>query len=110
MEKRSTVEIVACQRTDRSIYLEVSVRSVLRPNHLLMGILEHDEITDNALMVLAGALAEELCVRFGDTVDPDIVAHTAVACYHEMVEENVVLQPGNELPRYADRYTGMARN
>ena len=97
-----TVRINARQRADTSIYWEVMVRSGVRPRLLKVGILEFER-RDQAekIMVLAGALAEELCEQYHDTLDPGSVARAARDCYRELLSENMVLQPGFELPRDA---------
>lgn len=93
------------QRPDRSVYLEMEIRSEVRPNLLKKGILEHGGNTrakERQLVgALAGAMAEELCEQYADTLEPSAVARTAMDCYDEMVSENPVLQQGNELPRGA---------
>lgn len=95
------------QRTDRSIYLEVGVRSVVRPEIRKWGIVEHGEHSQQKerqlVATLAGCLAELLCENFHDTIEPSGAAAAALEAYDEMVSENVTLQRGNELPRAADR-------
>lgn len=100
--ERETVRINARQRADRSIYWEVMVRSRLMPRLLKVGIIEFEKRDQaNKIMVLAGALAEELCEQYKDTLDPGSVARTARDCYRELLPENMILQPGFELPRDA---------
>jgi hypothetical protein len=102
------VRVVAKQRTtDGSIYLEVWVRSAVRPRLSKMGIMEHGEHSQvkerQVVGALAGAMAEQLCEQYRDTVEPSAVARAAMDAYDEMVEETPVLKKGDELPRYADR-------
>jgi len=101
-----TVEVKAMRRRDKSIYLEIFVRSEIRPNLLKKGIVEHG-VTSQAkecqgVGILAGAMAEELCNQFNDTLEPSAVAQGAMDCYTELVAENPILTPGEELPRDAD--------
>lgn len=95
------------RQADGSIYLEVWVRSAVRPVLSKMGILEHGEHTQlrerQLVGALAGAMAEELCAQYRDTLEPSAVARAAMEVYDEMVAEQPVLQRGDELPRYADR-------
>ena len=100
------VEINAMRRTDRSVYLEIFVRSAIRPNLLKKGIIEHGRVTQmkecQGVGTLAGAMAEELCAQYNDTLDLSSVARAAMDCYNEMVAENPILKLGGELPRDAD--------
>lgn len=103
------------QRPDRSIYLEMEIRSDVRPNLLKRGILEHGGNTQakerQLVGALAGAMAEELCEQYSDTLEPSAVARAAMKCYDELVAENPVLQQGNELHRDADaNYARMAKH
>lgn len=104
-----SVGVRALRRTDGTIYLEVGVRSVVRPCIRKWGIIEHREHSPQAerqkVGVLAGALAELLCRDFRDTIEPSGAARAALEAYDEMVAETVILQRGNELPRAADRHT-----
>lgn len=101
------VEIKAKMRNSGSIYMEVWVRSSVRPELLAMGIIEHGEHTKlkerQLVGALAGAIAENLCAKYRDTLEPSAVARAAISAYDEVVAENPVLQRGDELPRYADR-------
>lgn len=108
-----TVEINVMQRSDKSMYFEVNVRGVLKPNSIMQGILEQGKHTKEclAIMVLAAALAEELIASVGDTMlDPDMVAQTAEQCYRELMAENPHIKLGTELPRYADSTGGVVPN
>lgn len=103
------------QRSNRSVYLEVRVRSEAKPNLLKVGMIEHGEHSQSkeAQLVgaLAGALAEVLCEEYSDTIEPSAVARTAISAYQEMVAENPVLAHGEELPLDASpAQVRMARN
>lgn len=101
----SLVEIQLTKRIqDGSLYLSVFVRSERRPSLQLMGILEHEK-TDQGQKVgmLAGALSEELCERYADTIDPSIAAREAIGAYRRLMDRaRLVL--GDELPRDADQF------
>jgi hypothetical protein len=103
-----SVGVRALQRTDGSIYLEVGVRSQIRPVIRKWGIVEHGEhspqLERQKVGVLAGALAELLCRDLRDTLEPSGAARAALEAYDEMVAETSILQRGNELPRAADRH------
>lgn len=106
---KETVQIRALQRPDRSIYWELSVRSQVRPNLLRIGNIELERRDQTAkVMVLAAAIAEELCEKYGDTLDPSTVAVTARDCYREILSENIQLQPGHEPRDASSGVAGMA--
>ena len=110
-----TVEVRAMRRKDNSVYLEIFVRSKVRPNLSKKGIVEHGVCTQakecQGVGVLAGAMAEELCDQHSDTLEPSAVAQAAMDCYEELVAENPILLPGDELPRDADpKYIRMAKH
>ena len=73
---------VAVGRLDGS--LVVDVYSAVRPGAIRRMTLDRAEEPGNAVMaaqrvgLLAGAAAENLCGRFGDTIDPSEVARVAV--------------------------------
>lgn len=96
------------QRRDRTIYLQVDVRSEVRPYLLKRGIVEHGEHSQakeqQVVGALAGALAELLCSEYGDTIEPSGAARAAMEAYRELIAENPILQRGDELPRDADRH------
>jgi hypothetical protein len=103
------------RRPDRSVYLEIFVRSEIRPWLLKKGIVEHGAVTQmkerQGIGTLAGAMAEELCEQYADSLEPSAVARAAMDCYDELVAENPVLKLGDELPRDADpKYTRMAKH
>lgn len=104
------VEIKVMQRTDRTLYYEIEVRSVTKPQSLFQGILEVGKNTneEKAVMILAGAMAEEIAARLGDNqIDPGKIASTAGICYRELHQENPHILAGNEMPRYADSRVGL---
>ena len=102
------VEVRLMQRTDRTLYFEVLVNSNVRsvPQLKAKGIHEHgqDETSTEGqkLGLLAGALAEGLCERYGDTLDPGACARAAIDAHRELMNENPHVRMGDELPRDAD--------
>ena len=78
------VEVRLKQRADKTMYYEVLVSSQVRTNPQLKnkGILEFErgaeERTRQKLGMLAGALAEDLCEKYGDTLDPSDVANAVM--------------------------------
>lgn len=104
------IELSLKQRPDKTVYYEVKVRSEVKPYLKCVGIVEHKEGDNNIHRVglLAGALAEQLCEKYDDTLDPGNVYLTCVEFYRQMMS-NPQVQPGNELPRDADKYIGVAR-
>ena len=105
MSRDGCVEVSAMQRDDKSIYFQITVWGAQFFRSAMQGIVEFGaERRENAVMTVAGALAEELCERLGDTqLDPDKAAHTALAAYRELMAGNPHLLPGDEAPREYDR-------
>lgn len=67
----------------------------------LIGIMEAgtgDKMERAKVGVLAGALAEDLCKRFKDKIDPSAAARAAEEAHRELVAEMTAL-PGEEAPR-----------
>ena len=46
--------------------------------------------------VLAGAIAEELCEAYGDTLEPSAVARSAMEAYSELMADPRVFGMGDE--------------
>lgn len=108
------VKLTLHRRPNKTQYYKVRVYSKVKPNSAFEGI-EEWEPEDQAqrIGVLAGALAEELCVRFQDTIDPSDCAHAGVRAYRRLraqIEKATnrdverAVQPGTELPRDADAH------
>lgn len=104
------VEIRLNQRpSDHTLYYEVLVSSQVRcvPQLKNKGILEFmkepRERTRQKVGLLAGALAEDLCDRYSDTLDPGSCAKAAMDCLDELMSENPHVGWGDEAPRDADR-------
>ncbi len=115
MSGKKTVELNVMMRRDKTVYLEIFVRSEIRPWLLKKSIMEHGVTTQakerQGIGTLAGAIAEELCAQYSDTLEPSAVARTAMDCYDELVAENPVLKLGEELPRDAGpEHIGMAQH
>lgn len=113
------VELRLMQRpNDKSLYYEVLVASeVMAARGLkLKGIQEFEkepaEITRQRLGLLAGALAEELCARYSDTLEPSACAKAIMESHRELMAEHPHVNWGDEAPRAADRSisTGVARH
>lgn len=96
------VEVRLMKRQDRSYYYEVLVSSATRrrPQLKVKGILEAPTSAQQ-VGVLAGALAEILCERYDDRLEPSEVAHAAANTFSELPPTPVALL-GDELPRERD--------
>jgi hypothetical protein len=111
LKERPSVEIRIMRRPDKTLYFEVLVRSVVKPMLKNKGILEFERGINQRGVIgtLAGALAEALCEKYSDTLDPSTVAATAEKAYARLMSENpTVFGIGDELPRAAD--TRLGRN
>lgn len=103
MGRAPTVAIRLMQRTDKSQYFEICVSSdrtfknaYNRPQ--LRSIVERDFNSEVKLEAVAGALAEELCERFGATLDPGEVARAARSLYLDFNRTNPRPVLGDEAP------------
>ncbi|RKZ20175.1 hypothetical protein DRQ50_00015 [bacterium] len=100
------VEVRLNQRTDLTFYYDVLVHSNVKPGLRMKGI--HEAFKDDAsteaqrLGLLAGGLAELLCDRYGDTIEPSACARAAVTAHQELLAENPHIGIGDEAPRDAD--------
>lgn len=95
------VRVTVCQREDGTRYYDVRVRSKTKPMISWQGILEYPA-PHQKVAVLAGALAEELCEKYGDSkLDPSECARRAL----ELAKwaEKQPVKPGGEPPRSMDR-------
>lgn len=109
LKERPSVEIRIMRRPNKTLYFEVLVRSNIKPMLKNKGILEFERGINQrgTVGILAGALAEQLCERYGDTLDPSTVAATAERAYARLMAENpAVFGIGDELPRAADARLG----
>lgn len=100
------VRINLMQRTDKTLYYEVKVRSEIKPMVSKVGITEHSVgVRGNArrVVLLAAAMAEQLCEEYGDTLDPADVAREAAELMHQYSVENPHIFFGDEAPRAADK-------
>jgi hypothetical protein len=101
------VEVRLMQRQDRSLYYEVLVRSRVRPDLKAKGIHEFGQDVESTegqkLGLLAGALAEHLCLQYSDTLEPSNCARAAINAHRELMAENPHVRMGDELPRDADK-------
>jgi len=94
---KPTVQLSLFQRPDSTKYWEVRVRSNIRLGVARLGFLPFPA-TPQSISILAGALAEELCEQYRDTLDPSEVARTAQECYREILLDLPTPQPGDEQP------------
>ena len=98
------VEVRLMRRVgDSTYYLEVLVQSRVKPHLKLKGIRELPT-TAQAVGLLGGALAEELCERYRDTLEPSDVALAAGQAYMELMADTPQAAWGDEAPREADKY------
>lgn len=93
-----TVRIRLCRRPDGTHYWQISVRSIVRPTLLRNGIIEAAAANSQLVGCLAGALAEELCERYNDKLDPSSVANTATQLFQQLQQRNPEARPGYEPP------------
>jgi len=90
------------------MYYEVLVRSVVKPMLKNKGIMEFERGNQQgAIGILAGALAEEFCDRYGDTLQPEAAAAAAERAYDRLMAILMGVKPptprlGDEAPRAAD--------
>lgn len=103
MLRAPTVAIRLMQRIDKSQYFEICVssdRTFKGPHNRpqLRSIVERDFSAEAKIEVLAGALAEDLCERFGSTLDPGEVAKTARSVFLDLNNENPRPMLGDEAP------------
>jgi hypothetical protein len=111
----TNVELSLKQRVNRTCYWELKVSSEVRPGLKSVGILEHVRTNQRQhLGTLGGAMAEELCEKYNDTLDPSSVASVAMEAYDEIVATTITVEFGDEQPRVAGKYSnpggGMARH
>lgn len=98
------------QREDNTLYWEVGVRSEVKPTVIKIGMLEFGNSNEQQkLGILAGAVAEQLCEEYQDTVEPSAVAHTAMEVYQELMAENPHIRTGTEVSRDADKHIAAGR-
>lgn len=100
-EEIGNVEIRLMQRRNKSLYFEVRVRSEVKPRVKKVGIFEKMEDGKREaqkIAILAGAMAEELCEQYNDTLDPSNVAKAAVEAYREVLLEQKEFLAGYEAP------------
>ena len=74
---RPAVELKLKQRVDGSQYIEVWVRSSARPVLRQGTIVERVNESFRRIPFVAGAIAENLCDKYGDVRDPRDVAKAA---------------------------------
>ncbi|MCP4900892.1 MAG: hypothetical protein GY906_28325 [bacterium] len=87
------------QRTDRSQYFEVWVRSAIKPWIKQGSIVERDFRESSQIEVLAGAIAEGLCEKYNDQkLDPGQCARAAREAYLELNTFNPRPLFGSEEP------------
>lgn len=95
---KPTVEIKLMQRTDKTQYFEVWVRSESKPRIRHGTIVERDFRAEAKIEIVAGAMAEGLCEKYDDTLDPGEVAKNARQAFIELNHENPKPILGGEAP------------
>ena len=103
------IQLRLMQRDDKTLYFEMKVRSEVKPTVKVMGILEAADAKPQTIAALGGALAETLCEKYADTLDPSTVATAAVVTYRELISENPHIFLGHEAPRAADKEIAAGR-
>lgn len=88
---KPAVELKLMVRADRTQYIEVWVRSAARPEIRQGIIIERDSRTRAQLPFVAGAIAENLCAKYGDNRDSCEIAHAAEKAFTELDLENPFL-------------------
>ncbi len=93
------------RRQDDSLYWSVRVHSVIKSRVIRIGILEQgrQRREEQAVGILAAAIAEGLCEDYADTLDPSTIGRLAMEAYREVVAEQPAVCLGSELPRDADK-------
>lgn len=88
-----TVVMRLMRRKDGSEFIEICVSSdrtykgpYNRPQ--MRSVIERNFAATAKIEVLAGALAEDLCEKYGATLDPSEVARTAAEVYRQIVKDN----------------------
>lgn len=97
-DPRPTVELKLMQRADKSQYFEVWVRSEVKPGLRQGTIVDRNFQAETRIEIAAGAIAEQLCEQYHDTLDPGEVARAARKAFLELEHENPRPQLGNEAP------------
>lgn len=95
---KPTVELKLMQRTDKTQYFEVWVRSEIKPSLRRGTVVERDFRAETKIEICAGAIAEEMCEAFDDTLDPGEVARQAKLAFLELNNENPRPVLGSEAP------------
>ena len=92
-------EIRLMRRVDQSYYFELKVRSEVKPLVKALGILEAKEADAVKVAALAGALAEHLCEKYSDKLNPEFVARQAYTAYIELMSDTPSAILGDIAPR-----------
>lgn len=102
-EEMDNVEVRYMQRPDKTKFYQVLVRSSVNPTLKKIGEFEQanarsEKKTAQLIGVLAGAMAEELCEQYDDTIDPSNAARAAVEAYTEMMadQKGIILERDTE--------------
>ena len=84
-------------------YLELRVRSRVRPGLKKLGIVELSNQPSRdikrQIAFCAATMAEELGTQYGDNLDPSAVAGVALEAFDELMSENPTIQWGDEPER-----------
>ena len=98
MIAKEAVELILKQRPDGTQYIEVWVRSKVKPRVLRGAPVERNFQELALIEALAGAIAEEFGERFGDDHDPSEVARMARYAHEELNSTNPRPVLGDEDP------------
>jgi len=99
------VELALFQREDKSYYWELKVSSEIKPGLKSVGILEFEKANQRQhLGTLGGAMAEELCEKYSDTIEPTAIANATMDAYDEIIASTPTVKFGKEAPRASDKH------
>lgn len=88
---KDTVVVAMFKRPapSNTIFFRVSVRSKAKPRFEKHFEIEYENKSDKelrrAFAIAGGALAEQCCEDFGDTLNPDVCSKLAESCYTDLM-------------------------
>lgn len=91
------VEVQLMQRLDKTLYFQVFVSSEIRPGLMSTSTLEFENSSQaQHIGILVGSLAEYLCEKYSDTIEPSACAREGIQIYQELIAENPHVMLGDE--------------
>ena len=88
----SPVTVSVYKRRDNTHFLRVAVASKIKPGHYNRYNVDLDRYINEgdflkAVLIGAGAAAEDFCERYGDTLDPEEIAKEAASAARRCLRE-----------------------